>query len=165
MDCSTPVFSVLHYLPELAQNPCPLSQSYYLATSSSAAPLLFLPSIFPSIRVFSMSWLFASGGQSIGTSASATVLPINMLEPKENKICHCFHFSPSICPEVVLLYLFCWWRIDVTESKFILLITCQANTLRDKVLGQEIANLFRQDGGVVSQRTILPKLQFKLLLY
>ena len=33
-------------------------------------PLLLLPSIFPSIRVFPMSRLFASGGQSIGASAS-----------------------------------------------------------------------------------------------
>ena len=31
-------------------------------------PLLLLPSIFPSIRVFSMSCLFPSGGQSIGAS-------------------------------------------------------------------------------------------------
>ena len=41
-------------------------------------PLLFLPSIFPSIRVFSMTQLFASGGQSIGDSASASVLPMNI---------------------------------------------------------------------------------------
>ena len=41
-------------------------------------PLLLLPSIFPSIRVFSMSRLFASGGQSIGASASASVLPMNI---------------------------------------------------------------------------------------
>ena len=34
-------------------------------------PLLLLPSIFPRIRVFSMSQFFASGGQSIGVSASA----------------------------------------------------------------------------------------------
>ena len=40
-------------------------------------PLLILPSIFPSIRVFSMSQLFASGGQSIGVSASTSVLPMN----------------------------------------------------------------------------------------
>ena len=32
-------------------------------------PLLLLPSIFPSIQVFSMSWLFISGGQSVGSSA------------------------------------------------------------------------------------------------
>jgi len=38
-------------------------------------PLLLLTSIFPSIRVFSIRWLFASGGLSI--RASASVLPIN----------------------------------------------------------------------------------------
>ena len=42
-------------------------------------PLLLLPSIFPSIRFFfPMSQLFASGGQSIGASASASVLPMNI---------------------------------------------------------------------------------------
>ena len=41
-------------------------------------PLLFLPSIFPSIRVFQMSQFFTSGGQSVGVSASALVLPMNI---------------------------------------------------------------------------------------
>jgi len=42
-------------------------------------PLLLPPSIFPSIRVFSNeSVFFASGGQSIGVSASASVLPMNI---------------------------------------------------------------------------------------
>ena len=40
--------------------------------------LVLLPSIFPSIGVFPMSWLFTSGGQSIGVSASASVLPMNI---------------------------------------------------------------------------------------
>ena len=40
-------------------------------------PLLFLPPIPPSIIVFSTSQLFAWGGQSIGVSASASVLPMN----------------------------------------------------------------------------------------
>ena len=39
--------------------------------------LLLLPSIFPSIRVFSNESAFASGGQSIGLSASTSVLPMN----------------------------------------------------------------------------------------
>ena len=39
---------------------------------------LLPPSIFPSIRVFQMSQFFASGGQSIGVSASASVLPMNI---------------------------------------------------------------------------------------
>ena len=39
-------------------------------------PLLLLPSVFPSIRSFPVSWLFASSGQSIGVSAS--VLAVNI---------------------------------------------------------------------------------------
>ena len=39
-------------------------------------PHLLLPSAFPNIRVFSNVWVFTSGGQSIGISAS--VLPINI---------------------------------------------------------------------------------------
>ena len=42
-------------------------------------PLLLSPSIFPSIRVFSNESAFTSGGQSIGASASASVLPMNIL--------------------------------------------------------------------------------------
>jgi len=41
-------------------------------------PLLLLPSIFPSIRVFSVSQSFASGSQSIGVSASPSVLLMNI---------------------------------------------------------------------------------------
>ena len=40
-------------------------------------PLLLLPSIFPASGSFPMSWFFASGGQSIGVSALASVLPMN----------------------------------------------------------------------------------------
>ena len=40
-------------------------------------PLLLLPSVFPS-RSFPVSCLFASGGQSIGASASSSVLPMNI---------------------------------------------------------------------------------------
>ena len=39
--------------------------------------LLLLPSVFPSIRSFQMSQLFALAGQSIGVSASTSVLPMN----------------------------------------------------------------------------------------
>ena len=57
-------------------NLCPLSQWCYPTISSSFA-LLFLSSIFPSIRVFPMSQCFASGGQSTATSVS-TVLLMNI---------------------------------------------------------------------------------------
>ena len=41
-------------------------------------PLLFLPSIFTSIRVFSNESVLTSGGQSIGVSALASVFPMNI---------------------------------------------------------------------------------------
>ena len=41
-------------------------------------PLLLLPLIIPSMGVFQMSQLFTSGGQSIGVSASTSVLPMNI---------------------------------------------------------------------------------------
>ena len=39
-----------------------------------------MPSIFPSIISFLMSQLFETGGQSIGASASASVLSMNILD-------------------------------------------------------------------------------------
>ena len=41
-------------------------------------PILLLPSIFPSIRVFSNKLFLASGDQSIGAAAPATVLQMNI---------------------------------------------------------------------------------------
>ena len=52
MDCSMLGFLVLHHLPELAHS-CPLSRWCHPTISSSVTPPLLLPSIFPSIRVFS----------------------------------------------------------------------------------------------------------------
>ena len=48
------------------------------STISSCCHLLLLPSIFSSISLFWMSWFFASVGQSIGASASSSVLPMNI---------------------------------------------------------------------------------------
>ena len=52
MDCSTPGLPVHHQLLELGSNSCPLSWWCH-PTISSSRSLLLLPSIFPSIRVFS----------------------------------------------------------------------------------------------------------------
>ena len=71
-----PGFPVLHHLLVFAQNSCPLSWWCHPTISSSVIPLLLLPAIFPASRSFPMSQLFASGGQSIG--ASASVLPMNI---------------------------------------------------------------------------------------
>ena len=77
MDCSTPGFSVYHQLPELAQiyfNEFVMPSNHLILCHS----LLLLPSIFSSIGVFPMSWLFAWGGQSVGVSALASVLSMNI---------------------------------------------------------------------------------------
>ena len=57
-------------------NSCPLSLWCYLTSSSSAAPFSFGLQSFPASGSFPISWIFTSGGQSIGVSASASVLPM-----------------------------------------------------------------------------------------
>ena len=58
-------------------NSFPLSQCCHPAISSSVIPFSFCPQSFPATGFFQMSQLSASGGQSIGVSASAFVLPLN----------------------------------------------------------------------------------------
>ena len=50
----------------------------YLTISSSVAPFFSCPQSFPASGSFPMSQLFASGGQNIGDSASASVLPVHI---------------------------------------------------------------------------------------
>ena len=58
-------------------NSCPLTQWCHPTISSSVVPFSCLPS-FPASGSFQMSQFFASGGQNIGASASASVLPLNI---------------------------------------------------------------------------------------
>ena len=75
-DCSTTSFLVLYYLLEFAHTHIHWV-SDAIPPSHPLFPLLLLPSIFPNIRgSFSMSWLFTSGGQSIGASASVLLMNI-----------------------------------------------------------------------------------------
>ena len=62
--------------PEVCSNSCPLSQWYHPTISSSVAPSLPAFSLSQSSGSFPISQLSASGGQSIG--ASASVLPMNI---------------------------------------------------------------------------------------
>ena len=63
--------------PGVYSNSCPLSQWCHPAISSSVVPFPSCPQSFPASGSFPMSQLFAWGGQSIGVSASASVLPVN----------------------------------------------------------------------------------------
>ena len=75
IDCNMPGFPVLHHLPELAQ-------THVHRVSDAIQPFHTLSSLsHPAFNLsqhqsFLMSWLFASGGQSIGTLAS--VFPMNI---------------------------------------------------------------------------------------
>ena len=75
MDCSKPGFPVLHCLPEFAQ-----THVHWVSDAIQPSHLLLIPSpfclqSFPASGSFPVRQFFASGGQSIG--ASASVLPMN----------------------------------------------------------------------------------------
>ena len=77
MDCSMPGSSVFHYLLEFAQ-----THVHWVSDAIQPSHLLLPPSpssqSLPASGSFPMSRLFASGGQSTGASASATVLPMTI---------------------------------------------------------------------------------------
>ena len=77
IDCSTPGYSVLHYLTEFAQ-----THVHWFGDAIQPSHSLLSPSS-PSLSLsqyqsFPMSQLFSSGGQSIGALVSASVLPMNI---------------------------------------------------------------------------------------
>ena len=59
-------------------NSCPLSRWCHPTISSSVIPFSSCLQSFPASESFPVSQFFASGGQSIGVSASASVLPMNI---------------------------------------------------------------------------------------
>ena len=64
--------------PRVYSNTCPLSRWCHPTTSSSVVPFSSCLQSFPASGSFQMSQFFTSGGQSIGVSASASVLPMNI---------------------------------------------------------------------------------------
>ena len=65
-------------IPGAHPNSYPLSRWCHPTISSSVVPFSSCPQSFPASGSFQMSQLFASGGQSIGVSALASVLPMNI---------------------------------------------------------------------------------------
>ena len=63
--------------PTVYPNPCSLSRWCHPTISSAVVPFSSCPQSFPASGSFPMSQLFASGGQSVGVSASASVLARN----------------------------------------------------------------------------------------
>ena len=68
----------LHQTPGVCSNSCSLSWQCHPTISSSVIPFSSCLQSFPASASFPVSWLCVSGGQSIGTSASASVLPMNI---------------------------------------------------------------------------------------
>ena len=125
---------------------CPLSQWCHPTTLYSVVPFSFFLQTFPTSGSFLMSWLFASGGQSIGASASVSVLPMNIqgwfllgltglislcllipwlqslstviLEPKKIKSVTVSIVSPLICHEVMGLdaMILVFWTLSFKAS-------------------------------------------------
>ena len=83
MECSMPAFPVFQYLPEPAQ-----IHVHWVGDAvqllSCTVPFSFCIQSFPASGSYLMSWLFVSGGQSIGASVSASVIPMKPLEPTPN---------------------------------------------------------------------------------
>ena len=72
MDCHTPGLPVHHQLLEFIQT------YVHWTTSSSVIPFSSCRQSFPASGYFPMSQFFESGGQSIGVSASTSILPMNI---------------------------------------------------------------------------------------
>ena len=76
-DWSMPGFPVPSLTPRAYSNSCPSSQWCHPTILSSVATFSSFPQFSPESE-FTMSRVFAAGGQSIGASASASVLPMNI---------------------------------------------------------------------------------------
>ena len=64
--------------PRVCSNSCPLSRRCHSTTSSFVIPFSSCPQSFPASGYFPMSQLLTSGGQSIVSSISASVFPMNI---------------------------------------------------------------------------------------
>ena len=79
MDCSLPGSSIHPSpTPGAYSNSCPSSRWCHSTISSSVIPFSSCLQSFPASGSFPMNQFFSSGGQSIGASASASVLPMNI---------------------------------------------------------------------------------------
>ena len=73
--------------PGAYSNSCPLSWWCYPATSSSVISFSSCPQSLPASGSFPISQFFASGSQTIGVSASASVFPMNVQD-------YCWAYTP-----------------------------------------------------------------------
>ena len=94
MDCRAPVFPVLHCIPEFAQTHDHWVDDAMQPSHPPSETLFCCSQSFPLSGSFPMSWLYTSGSQSTGASASASVI----LEPKKIKSVTVSIFFPIYFP-------------------------------------------------------------------
>ena len=96
--------------PGACSNSCPPSRWYHSTISSSVVPISSCLQSYSASESFPMSQFFASGGQSIGVSASASVVPMNIQDCfKKSLLCNVliylpFFLIPHSCSCVLLIY-------------------------------------------------------------
>ena len=130
MDCSTSGSSVLHCLPEFGQ--IQATELVMLSNHLILCSPLLLPSIFPSIRVFSSELALCIRWPNIEISASASVLPVNIegwfplrltgpsYSPRESKFQH--HNSKVSVLWCSAFFMFQLSHLYITTRKTVVLI-------------------------------------------
>ena len=130
MDCSTTRPPCPSLIPRACSDSCPLSQWCYPTISSSVALFSFCLQFFPASGSFPMSQLFTSGGQSMGASASVSVLPVSIqgwfplrltgLVSLLSKVAFVKHYArlwDKLCPLSHLIFWATLWDVHFTDKE------------------------------------------------
>ena len=101
--------------PGVHPNPCPLSRWCHPTIPSCVVLFSSCPQSFPASGSFQMSQLFASDGQSIGVSASTSVLPILSTRVAIS------HQKSQIWKyqDKIMCFFFPWWDLDLSIFLFL----------------------------------------------
>ena len=123
MDGSTPGLPVLHRLPEFAQTHVHWIGDAIQPSHPAAVPFSSCLQSVPSSGFFPISQLFTTGGQSVGVSASALVLPMNTQGwfPFGLNQCTCMRVCVCmcVCVCVCIIYIYNWfiWLWNLANPK------------------------------------------------
>ena len=132
--------------PGICSNSSSLSWWCHPTTSSSVAPFSSCPQSFPASGSFPMSHLFTSGGQSIGVSASSSVLPMNVQGWLAKYKCILWD---ELCP---------WNRC----IEMLMIIICEWDYFRNEVFADIIKLISWQGKGLIGESNGTP-LQYSCL--
>ena len=173
MNCSTPGFSVHHYLPEFAQTSVHwVSDAIQSSHRCSVARFSPCPQFFPASGSFPVSRLFISSSQSTGVSASESVLPMNIqgwfplgltgLIPLQSKgLSRVFSNSKvqnlaSVLQCSVLFFMVQLSHSNMTTGKTTALTRCSSV---GKVMSLFFKTLFRFDMAILPRSKCLNRMQ------